>query len=224
MELRGENYHDWLWIPMLLLFSFMAFIFTKYNDQVRRCFLAVVSNREFNDLVRDESQVSKRASLALNIFSLFTYAAFLFLFAINFLQTELSYLELYLAINGLFFGGFILKILFIYALGELFQEQNSSNLYVSNSLLSNEVFGIVLFPLILVIAYSQVLVEFFLYSSIIIWMLASVFKWYKGIKFGLSLSELPIIYPFLYICTLEILPVLVLAKVFLAPLEKIALY
>ena len=224
MELRAENYHDWLWLPMLLLLAFMAFLFTKYNDHVKRYFLAIVSNREFNDLVRDESQISKRASLALNIFSLLSYAAFVFILSIKFLQFEVSNIELYLIINGLIFGGFILKILFIYGIGELFKEQNSSDLYVSNSLLSNKVFGMILFPLILVIAYSQVLVGIFLYSSIILWLLASIFKWYKGIKFGLSLSELPIIYPFLYICTLEILPVLILAKIFLAPLEKIIFY
>jgi hypothetical protein len=224
MELLAENYHDWLWIPMLLLLSFLAFLFTKYNDQVKRCFLAVVSNREFNDLIRDESQVSKSASLALNVFSLFSYSNFFFLFAINFLHFELSYFELYLTINGLFFGGFILKILIIYTLGELFQAQNSSSLYISNSLLSNKVFGIILFPLVLVIAYSQAFVDFFLYSSMVIWLLTSIFKWYKGIKFGLSLSELPRIYPFLYIYTLEILPVLVLVKIFLAPLKKIVPY
>jgi len=122
MYLRAENYHDWFWIPMLLLLSFIALLFTKYNYQLKRCFLAVLSNREFNDLVRDESQVSKSSSIALIIFSLFSYSTFLFIFSINFLLIERSYLELYLYINFLFFGSFILKLLFIYVLGELFEE------------------------------------------------------------------------------------------------------
>ena len=224
MELRAENYHDWFWIPMLLLLSFIALLFTKYNHQLKRCFLAVLSNREFNDLVRDESQVSKSSSLALIIFSLFSYSTFLFIFSINFLLIELSYLELYITIHLLFFGSFILKILFIYVLGELFQEGANSKLYISHSLLINKVFGIVVFPLVLLIAYSHKFMGLFLYASIIICFLSLTFKWYKGIKFGLSLSEVPIIYPFLYICTLEILPVFVFAKIFLPPLDKIVLY
>lgn len=224
MYLRAENYHDWFWIPMLLLLSFIALLFTKYNYQLKRCFLAVLSNREFNDLVRDESQVSKSSSIALIIFSLFSYSTFLFIFSINFLLIERSYLELYLYINFLFFGSFILKLLFIYVLGELFEEGVNSKLYVSHSLLGNKVFGIVVFPLVLIIAYSQNFVGFFLYSSLIIYFLSLTFKWYKGIKFGLSLSEVPIIYPFLYICTLEILPIFVFAKIFLTPLDKIVLY
>ena len=224
MEFRTENYHDWFWIPMLLLLSFLAFLFAKYNHQLKRCFLAVLSNREFNDLVRDESQVSKSSSIALIIFSLFSYSTFLFIFSINFVLIEISYLELYLTINVLFFGSFILKILFIYVLGELFQEGVNSKSYISHSLLSNKVFGIVVFPLVLVIAYSHNFVWFFLYSSIIIYFLSLTFKWYKGIKFGLSLSEVPIIYPFLYICTIEILPGFVFAKIFLTPLDKIVLY
>ena len=145
-------------------------------------------------------------------------------FSINFLSIELSYVELYLTINFIFFGSFILKILFIYVLGELFQEGANSKLYISHSLLINKVFGVVVFPLVLLIAYSQNFVGFFLYSSIIIYFLSLTFKWYKGIKFGLSLSEVPIIYPFLYICTLEILPLFVFAKIFLMPLDKIVLY
>lgn len=224
MELRAENYHDWFWIPMLLLLSLLALLFTKYHHQIKRCFLSVLSNREFNDLVRDESQVSKSSSLALIIFSLFSYSTFLFIFSINFVLIERSYLELYLIINVLFFCSFILKFLFISFLGELFQERVNSKLYISHSLLGNKVFGIVVFPFILLISYSQDFVGFFLHSSIIIYFLSLTFKWYKGIKFGLSLSEVPIIYPFLYICTLEILPVFVFAKIFLPPLDKIVLY
>lgn len=224
MELRAENYHDWFWIPMLFFLSFIALLFAKYNHQLKRCFLAVLSYREFNDLVRDESQVSKSSSLALIGFSLFSYSTFLFIFSINFLLIEVSYLELYLTIHVLFFGSFILKILFIYVLGVLFQEGANSKLYISHSLLINKVFGIVLFPLVLLIVYSHNFVGFFLYLSIIICFLSLTFKWYKGIKFGLSLSEVPKIYPFLYICTLEILPVFVFAKIFLMPLYKTVLY
>lgn len=221
MELRVDTYHDWLWIPMLLLFVFLAFIFTKYHFQIRRCFLAVVSNREFSDLMRDESQTAKRSSLALNVFSLFTYSFFLFLFAVKFLNWELIDLNLYLVINAAVFGAFILKYIFILLVGILFQEQKSADLYISNSLLSNKVLGIVLFPLSLVVAYSMELGNIFLISTLFLWGIITVFKWYQGIKLGLSLSELPIIYPFLYICTLEILPTMILIKIFLEPLKNI---
>ena len=125
IELRVETYHDWLWIPMLVLFVFLAFAFTKYSDQIKRYFLAMVSNREFSDLMRDESQISKRASLALNLFSLFSYSFFLFLIVLKFLNWDLSDLELYFTVNAIVFGGFILKHLFILSLGFLFKAQKS---------------------------------------------------------------------------------------------------
>jgi len=221
MELRVETYHDWLWIPMLVLFVFLAVSFTKYSVQIKRYFLAMASNREFSDLMRDESQTSKMASLALNMFSLFSYSFFLFLLVLKFLNWGLADLELYLTINAIVCGGFILKYLFILSLGFLFKAQKNSNLYISNSLLSNKVFGIVLFPLALIVAYSFNFGNLFLNGTLVVWGLVTIFKWYQGIKLGLSFSELPIVYPFLYICTLEILPTLILFKIFLAPLKNI---
>jgi len=221
MQLRVESFHDWFWMPMLLLLSFIALLFSKYRDQIKRCFLAIFSNREFISIVRDESQLSKNSSLVLNVFYLFSCSNFLFLFSINFLEIELSDLNLYLIITIFCFGYFLLKMILIYLIGEFFQEQTSSKLYISHSLLGNKVLGIIFFPLILLISYSQYFVDFFLYSSLSIWLFIITFKWYKGIKFGLSLPEVPKIYPFLYICSLEILPLFVFGKIFLMPLCKI---
>tara|TARA_B100000795_G_C22806559_1_gene445294 strand:+ start:6204 stop:6851 length:648 start_codon:yes stop_codon:yes gene_type:complete len=215
MELRFETYHHWLWIPMLVLFIFLAFVFSKYSDQVKRCFLAMFSNRDFADLMRDESQVSKRSSLALNIFSLFSYSFFIFLLILKFPIWGLSDLELYFTINAIVFLGFVFKFLFISSLGFLFKAKKNSDLYIRNSLLSNKVFGIVLFPLALIVAYSLNLGSVFFNGTLILWGFITIFKWYQVVKLGLSLSELPIMYPFLYVCTLEILPTLILLKIFL---------
>lgn len=211
MELRLISSKDWLWIPSLFLLSYLAFSFYYYRNHIKKYSLALLSNREFNDLVRDESKTSRKASLTLNIFFLLSYSQFIFVLVSKLYDSSIrTYLITQLVV--LILIG--LKYISIYFLGILFQTKSSTQLFLNSMFASNKVFGLFLFPLFLVSTYSIKYGGYFFITSLVIWCVFNLFKWYSGIKLGLSVSGIPKIYPFLYICTLEILPIAILAKMF----------
>ncbi|MBL7902302.1 MAG: DUF4271 domain-containing protein [Bacteroidia bacterium] len=76
----------------------------------------------------------------------------------------------------------------------------------------NRISGLLLFPLLLLLGFSEINANFLLIASLVLVGLMLLIKWVKGLLLGISEDGLGILQILTYFCALEILPQLVLVK------------
>ena len=120
-------------------------------------------------------------------------------------------------ISILFFSGtvgwlYILKAWLWNVLGKVFVAHEFSKIYIYNMFLYNRNIGLMIFPLVAIIPYvTGEIAPYIVYSVFIAVVLSYLFKLLRifQIIHGLNVS---VFYFILYLCTLEILPLLLLIK------------
>lgn len=121
-----------------------------------------------------------------------------------------SSLLLFAGFLGIYILVFLFKILVIWLVSILFKNPSTATEYIQTILIFNLVLGIVLLPLLLVMTFT--LREVVLYISFGIALIMMGLRLIRGIAIGLSDTNFSLIHLFLYLCTLEILPLAIVAK------------
>jgi hypothetical protein len=119
-----------------------------------------------------------------------------------------------LLVFGQFLGFYIayvlLKFLVIWLISVTFKNTETAKEYIQNILIYNLVLGILLLPLLLLIIYTYH--ELFLYIAGGLVLIIMGLRFIRGIAIGLSDPKFTLFHLFLYLCTLEILPIAFAAK------------
>jgi hypothetical protein len=225
-SLVREKMHgfDWIW-SLVLLVAFILFVIVKVYSprKLRQMFIAFVKPAAMNQLLREEYAFSDRSSilllgLSLLIIPLFAYQAsghfpvdsFLYQFS------KVRGLQTYLFALLFFFGAYLVKITVIRFLAITFSMKGAGSEYIYMILLFNKVAGLIMFPLVMMISFARQLnPDFALYGGMVILVIMLIYRTLRLIQIGISTSGVSIIYLFLYLCTLEILPFVVLIKLFM---------
>jgi len=107
---------------------------------------------------------------------------------------------------------YILKALIWHALGIVFMVQEFSKIYIYNMFLYNRNIGVVVFPLVAVIPFVAGNIALYIVNvTIFVYILSYLLKLWRTFQIihGLNVS---LFYFILYLCTFEILPLLLLIK------------
>jgi len=107
---------------------------------------------------------------------------------------------------------FTFKMLLTNLLGFFTNERKVVSEYRVNSILINETFGLILFPLIVLAQFSSFDPLGFVFGGVLVVAASLLLKWYRGVIIGLVEERIGLLQTFSYFCGLEILPVLVLVK------------
>ncbi len=108
---------------------------------------------------------------------------------------------------------YIVKIISTRVLGFIFEVKEAAREYAYNIVLFNKTIGLILFPVTLLLAYArQVPAEWLIWTGLVLWGLALLYRLVRLSFIGFSVRGVSIFYIILYLCTLEILPVLVIIK------------
>lgn len=105
---------------------------------------------------------------------------------------------------------FLFKVLFVRLSGIIFRNSSVSSEYIQNIFLYNIVTGIILVPVLLLLAYVEAGV--FLYTALGVLVIMMILRFIRGMLIGLSDTKFSLFHLILYLCTLEILPILFIAK------------
>ena len=168
-------------------------------------------------IVRDENIFFQRISIYLNIVFNLVAALFIYLLSVQY-HWRLEGLD-----NGFFrFIFFVIIVGATYAMkflvlkicGWLFEQEKEMSMYVFNIFLINNILGIALLPFICIFAFiglhyyaSLYLLPFLLIG------LAFCLRIFRGIQIGFGAASFSPLYLFLYLCTLEIAPLIVLIRI-----------
>jgi len=204
------------WILPILLFCIIviATIQLVYRKKFLQIIQASWSNHQANLLVREGSLASDWITLGLGIVALLTSS--LFIYQVNNQILNLpspgstSHLQFFLIIFACYSIYLIFKLLLIGISELIFLTREVTNKYLLNSLIFNINIAIFLLPILIISTYTESAI--LLKITLIFIGIILIYKLFRSIIIGLSNTKFSIVYLFLYLCTVEILPVLLVIK------------
>lgn len=205
-----------MWIHILLFSSFTMLVVLRVFD-FRRLLLLVQGFARASSvatLYREESAIASRVSffLLLNYLlmaSLFVWHAMGVIFGSY--PDPLNIVWIGVAI----ISAYIIKIVSTSVIGFLFEMRESAQEYIYNIILFNKTVGLVLFPIVLCLSYAQQIPQKWLVGAGIgCWAIVLIYRLLRLSVIGLAVRRVSLFYIILYLCTLEILPFVILVKAF----------
>jgi hypothetical protein len=203
------------WIAGLLLFVFILLAWTRFFHGKRLSILlkAPFTKRHQNQLIREGNLFRERMAISLEtiyliVFPLLVYEMMIFTGMAA--SLPFSGINLYLVITLGTILYWIFKAALIRFLGNVFQTLPITYEYLLNMLLINILTGIVVLPFLIFAVYLKS--GAFLYIAATFVMLLLLFQFIRGFMIGMTVKKFSYFYLFVYLCTLEILPLLVIAK------------
>ncbi|MDA8858013.1 DUF4271 domain-containing protein [Flavobacteriales bacterium] len=192
---------------MLVSFFLIALLKGLYWKHAKLLFMGVFAQRYANQFLREENAFTERVN-----------AITFFLMSINFTLIVSKITEsVELRTVGLIFiyviVFFFFKIGLIKLLGFILKTKDLSKLAVFFSMLFDRTLGFILFPLVVLLYFFSFEVSnIVLVISCILFLILVLMKLFWVWKIGTNAFGLPQFYIFLYLCTLEIFPLLILGK------------
>ncbi|MGA3012642.1 MAG: DUF4271 domain-containing protein [Bacteroidales bacterium] len=208
---------DWIFILLLFCFILLAWVQVFYPRRLRQIFAAPFSKRFLSQLVRDGDLFSERAALAMGIIYFMTTSLFIYqLNELIFRHEQPKYYQgllFFVLICILLLGFWILKVALMRLLAFIFKTGQTTREYLLNILIFNIITGIFLLPFMVISIYLKS--DVFLWICTIIFSLFFFFRLARGFFIGMTLTKFSWLFLFVYLCSLEILPLIVLLKTFL---------
>jgi hypothetical protein len=210
---NSEN-HYW---PSIVLFTAIALLaLLKVTSPVRtfRVLNAAYSLQVARQVEREDYSPFKRVPLILSVIFILS-AAFLF-YKLNeqfgsILQSKegiIQYVFFVMAVSLAVIVKFVVNsfISAITGASHLFKE------YINNTFIINQAMGVVLLPLIIVAELSPVNPGWLILPALLFLCFGYILRLYRGFVFAALEEGVGILQLFVYLCALEILPLLVLVK------------
>ena len=186
------------------------------KNKVLSVFEAILSNRSMNQSFEDKTAFTSRSTLLLFLnyvlcFSMLSLAANN---AFNFISWSSS--KLILISSTFLITLFVVKRLSILLSGSISGLKNEVQEYLFNHTIFTLVAGVLLIPLLILINFLDINSGIFLQSSYLFLLLFMALRLVKSAITAIKHKVGSLFYIILYICTLEILPLVVLYKAFMS--------
>ncbi|MCD6089923.1 MAG: DUF4271 domain-containing protein [Bacteroidales bacterium] len=211
---RVENELIPLWIHLSLLFwvFIVVFIRQSYAFRMRQIIIATLKPQQVKQLLREGALLRQGFPVILLLLYYFTISLFAFLVLGSQYPKSFyfSFGEGFLLLFVAVFLYHALKYVIIWILGFLFETQDISFRYLLDHYLFHISEGLVLFPLLILFIYSGL--PLFLYVALIVLLALWFFRLQRAIVIGLACTKFSPSYLFLYLCTLEVVPFVLLYK------------
>jgi hypothetical protein len=196
-------------IVVLLTVSFLliAILRASYWKHAKLLFMGVFAQRYANQYLREENAFTERVS-----FITFLLMSINISLIILKLVPKTSVLETFSLIAGVMLF-FILKIGLILLLGSILRVKDIAKLGLFFSFLFDRALGFFLFPLLIALYFFAFNISSFVMLIVtIVFIVLLLLKLFWLWKIGTNAFGLSHFYIFLYLCTLEISPLLFLGK------------
>lgn len=214
LHLQNREY----WVPGVFLLSLMVIVWSRvsHNNKLDRVFKSFFNIREFYQVVREEFAMTNSLSIALMI--LFALLQSIFLYQLNvFYQIiplsnapVLFYFKIVIGV-ALFF---VLKLLLVRLVGFVFYGRSEVTVDVLyNLFIMNKMSAFLLIPITLSMAYLTLFgTQTVIYAGALILLLIYIYRLFRLFVITMNGAKFSKIYFFMYICSLEILPFVVIFK------------
>lgn len=211
------NIANWQVIILVLIVVLLGFAKAFSNNRFKQSIKALFNYGTAQEISREEKVFFHRSNLLFTIIHLL--ATSLFLYHLKELFNSEGLVSNKFVFFLLIFGSLMIlyagKYLFSKMLSFIFDEVSIASEYIFNVSLYNNLLGIIFIPILCIMFFSSLpllsVLFYVAFPLIFLTLLLRVIRLYLvGIKNGILYS-----YIFLYICTLEILPLVVFYRIFI---------
>lgn len=204
------------WISFTLLGCFALFVFIKlfYKAKFLKISKSFYSKKIFFQYSREGQILRKQIFYPLILIYIITTSFVVFQYYCIYTNTDISRPDSFIIFKNIFFLIFlylIFKILIIKILSPIFKIKNKNNLLILNLFIFKSFTGIILF--FLLIFSTFLFTKFLVIFNLIILGIMFIIKAYRNFLIGLSFNNYSVLYNILYLCSIEILPLLLLVKI-----------
>ena len=198
---------DIIFVLLTISFLLIAVLKSFYWKHAKLLFMGIFAQRYANQYLRQENAFTERVS-----FITFLLMSINISLIILKLIPETSVLET-CSLIGVVMLFFIIKIGLILLLGSIFRLKDIAKLGIFFSFLFDRALGFFLFPLLIVLYFFAFnITPFVMLIVAIVFIVLLLLKLFWLWKIGTNSFGLSHFYIFLYLCTLEISPLLLLGK------------
>lgn len=203
--------------PGVILFSiFSVFVLIRISEpkKIIKIFTSVFSLQEAKQLFREEFKLTKRVSVLLGV-SFILIMALLVQFVNQYfglILDEYTQLKQFVFFTVVISLMYLIKFISNYLLAFITSNEELGKEYLFNVYVFSQTIGIVLFPIVICLQFTKYPEEWFLYPAMIICGGFYALRMFRGFVLSASEQNVGILYIFLYLCALEILPLLILIK------------
>lgn len=205
---------DWLTILLLLVLVLFATVRTSYSKYLVNLIHSVFNYSTSFRMFREKNYNALHAAFRLEFYFYITFSVFLFQ-TINYFHVNFRYsnFTLYLVCLGAVLVYFLFKKLAYHILGSVFEGVNETREYLFNMDNYNRTTGLFLFPIVTLIAfYPAEDPSFPVFLGGLTVVIFYILLLQRGISILLK-KQFSIFYLFLYLCSLEFLPLLLIYKI-----------
>lgn len=211
------------WIATVLFSCFTMLVVLRVFDYRRLLQLmnGFIRQSSVSLLYREEYALTGRVSVLLLLNYLLAASLFAWQ-ACRVFGVPLDGLKSFGLMAGGIAAAYFIKIVSTRVLGNIFELREAASEYSYNILLFNKTLGLLLFPVALLAAYArQIPSEALIWTGLVLVSIILVYRLLRVVLVGLSTPGVSFFYIILYLCTLEILPLVVVIKVFVGKIESL---
>ena len=198
---------DISFILIVISFFLISLIKGVYWKHARLLFMGVFAQRYANQYLREENAFTERVDLLTFLLMCINFTLIITKFQLIIQVFPIIWLFCLVVIF------FLLKLTFIRFLGFLFKSKDLAKLAGFFSLIFDKTLGFVFSPVVLIIYFFAFdITSFLLITSFVLALLILILKLFWLWKIGTNSFGLSSFYIFLYLCLVEIFPLLLLAR------------
>lgn len=216
-QLKVVEVANWQMLILLLTILFMGFVKAFSNNRFKQGIKALLNYSVAQEITREEKVFFHRSNLFFTAIHLLTTALFVFQLrdGLNSGVEEVNNFSFFLSILVFLCGMYSVKYIFFRLLSFTFNDVSVALEYIFNVSLYNSLQGALFIPILSVAYFTEVSIHFtLLYIAIPLLIFVFLLRLFRLLKIGQH-KGVSYVYIFVYICTLEILPLVVLYRIFI---------
>ena len=216
-KLHFTNYDYTVAGILFLSFILYVWLYASNRKRLGQVIKGFYINRFANQLAREEFSFGNRVSLFLS--TLFVLTLTLFISQVNQyyrITFPADNLILFLMIIGFIILMYTVKLIGVKFVGFVFQTPKESGDYIMTIFLFGNTLGLFLLPVVICLAFvKQISPSLFIYCGFGLIAVFFFTRLIRGLIIGFNSIRVSKFYLFLYLCTLEILPFVIMVKLFM---------
>lgn len=217
-EIHYTKYDYWVAGILFLSFILFTWLYVSNRKRLNQIIKGFFIPRFTNQLKREEFSFTNRVSIFLWILFVLSLTLFFseLLSFFNIPALSESTAISYLIIAFFIIVVYIIKVIAIKLLGYIFQTNKEASDYILTIYLFGNTLGLILLPIVISIAFiKQISPAIFIYTGICTIVAFMLTRIIRGFIIGYNSLRFSLFYLFLYLCALEILPFVIMVKLFL---------
>jgi hypothetical protein len=211
------NYDYLIAAILLLIYSLFVVLYVKNRKRLNQVIKAFYINRFASQLAREEVSIVNRVSVILSIIFLFSMTLFTWqVIGYYGWVGQVDQSSLFFTVLAIIVTVYTLKFTSIKFFGFVFKTTKEADEYALTVLLFINSLGLFLLPIVVCIAFAQnVSIGVFVNIGLYTLGLFLLTRIVRGLIIGINSIRVSKLYLFLYLCSLEILPLVIMVKFFL---------